>query len=42
MDVPKAFDLTATMMKGEKLGDRSKNRIASKLMDSDELLSLLA
>ncbi|KAI5116077.1 hypothetical protein M0805_003834 [Coniferiporia weirii] len=42
IDAPKAFDLMATMMKGAKLDEERRARVASKSMDSDKLLSLLA
>jgi translation initiation factor 4G len=42
IDAPKAFDLMAIMLRGAKLGDESKNKIAGKSMDSDKLLALLA
>ncbi|THH03389.1 hypothetical protein EW145_g6297 [Phellinidium pouzarii] len=42
IDAPKAFDLMAIMLKGGKLDEERRTRVASKSMDSDKLLSLLA
>lgn len=42
IDAPKAFDLMAIMLKGAKLDDERRTRIASKSMDNDKLLALLA
>ena len=40
MDVPKAFNLMAIMVKGAGL-NKDEGRLASKFMDGDKLLSLL-
>lgn len=42
IDAPKAFQLMAIMMKGAKLDEERRTRVASKSMDSDKLLSLLS
>lgn len=42
IDAPKAFDLMAIMIKGAKLGEESKSKIAAKSADSDKLIALLA
>ncbi|KAL5512629.1 hypothetical protein ACEPAG_3282 [Sanghuangporus baumii] len=42
IDAPKAFNLMAIMMKGAKLDEERRTRIASKSMDSDKLLALLS
>lgn len=41
IDAPKAFQLFALMMKGAKLDEERRSRLASKSMDSDKLLALL-
>ncbi|KAH9485515.1 Eukaryotic translation initiation factor 4 gamma [Psilocybe cubensis] len=41
IDAPKAFQLFALMIKGAKLDDDRRQRLASKSMDSDKLLALL-
>lgn len=42
IDAPKAFNLFAIMIKGAKLDEERRQRIASKSMDSEKLLTLLA
>lgn len=42
IDAPKAFDLLAIMIKGAKLDDERRQRLAGKSMDSEKLLKLLA
>lgn len=41
IDAPKAFDLMAIIIKGAKLDEERRNRIAEKSMDSDKLKALL-
>ncbi|KDR75692.1 hypothetical protein GALMADRAFT_248310 [Galerina marginata CBS 339.88] len=41
IDAPKAFHLFALMIKGSKLDEDRRTRLASKSMDSDKLLALL-
>lgn len=42
IDIPKAFPLFATMMKGANLNEEARERLASKLMDSTQLLRLFS
>lgn len=42
IDAPKAFNLMAIMIKGAKIDEERRTRIASKSMDSDKLLALLS
>jgi translation initiation factor 4G len=42
VDVPKAFDLMAIMMKGANLDEDRRRRIAAKCIESDKLVALLS